>query len=461
MKPYYESWKASKHSDVTCTKCHFPPGFKEYVKRKVIASAMVVNYVMGTYSSPWAEIEDSSCLREGCHKKESLEKVQYKKTVFEHKPHFREAREEITLRCTSCHSQIVQGEHIKVTESTCYLCHFAEGKREAVSFTSRTKRSVSISGCPSCHEAPKEVVMIDNKEIVHEDFLKTGINCMECHTSVISGKGDVPLQSCISCHAIPERIERHNDVNFLHTKQVSEHNVECQRCHLDIEHELPSPKRLTTGTCESCHDDYHRGQKTVFKGTMRQLHPSCQNCHKTNQHGRKLAPVNCQPCHRKEILTLVSTWKNDIIKSKSELTSAIKKLEKVKDEDIQSLVKKVKSSTNAFKGFKEEELIHNVKFTNSQILSIYDKLQEAYGQTELNFESKHFKAHELLSESSCFPCHFGVESKQLKYSGKKFIHMPHITEAEMGCSGCHGTSAELEESHGKLAIEPSDCEMCH
>ncbi|MEN3039698.1 MAG: NapC/NirT family cytochrome c, partial [Candidatus Kryptonium sp.] len=27
MEPFYESWKASSHRDVTCVKCHFPPGF--------------------------------------------------------------------------------------------------------------------------------------------------------------------------------------------------------------------------------------------------------------------------------------------------------------------------------------------------------------------------------------------------------------------------------------------------
>ena len=30
----------------------------------------------------------------------------------------------IKLRCTSCHSQIVQGQHMAVTATTCFLCHF-------------------------------------------------------------------------------------------------------------------------------------------------------------------------------------------------------------------------------------------------------------------------------------------------------------------------------------------------
>ena len=32
------------------------------------------------------------------------------------------------FRCTRCHSQIVVGTHIEVTESTCFLCHFRGAK---------------------------------------------------------------------------------------------------------------------------------------------------------------------------------------------------------------------------------------------------------------------------------------------------------------------------------------------
>jgi nitrate/TMAO reductase-like tetraheme cytochrome c subunit len=446
MEPYYESWKASKHSDVNCLKCHFPPGFGSYIKGKLASSTEVVNYVVGTYKrrKPWAEIEDESCLREGCHERRTLEgKVPFKKTVFDHQPHLTELRAGMKLRCTSCHSQIVQREHIKVTESTCFLCHFSEGKvREP------------ISGCPSCHGAPTGVVRVGDEEVKHESFLKAGIVCTKCHTSVISGKGEVPLESCISCHAEPERIERYNEVDFLHAEHVSEHNVECSRCHLEIKHELPSPESPPVVACNSCHGDYHSGQRTAFKGAMLQIHPSCQNCHEA-EHGRK---VSCQPCHRKEILNLVSIWKDEIRRSKSELISAVRKLEGFKDEELQGLLQEIRSSINALK---EENLIHNVRFANSEILSIYDRLQEVFSLKDLEFESRHLQALKLSSQSPCFSCHFGVETKRLRYSGKSFIHTPHIAEAEMECSDCHEETAELDESHGKLTISPSDCEACH
>ena len=49
MEPYVEGWKLSSHSDVTCTDCHFPPGFKSKLEGKFTAISMVANYMTGIY----------------------------------------------------------------------------------------------------------------------------------------------------------------------------------------------------------------------------------------------------------------------------------------------------------------------------------------------------------------------------------------------------------------------------
>ncbi len=36
MEPYYRSWQVSSHSNVSCTKCHFPPGAGEKVRGKLL-----------------------------------------------------------------------------------------------------------------------------------------------------------------------------------------------------------------------------------------------------------------------------------------------------------------------------------------------------------------------------------------------------------------------------------------
>jgi hypothetical protein len=86
------------------------------IRKKFEALSMVAKYVTGTYGpKPWAEVATmAACLR--CHERRLLEgKEIYHGVHFDHRPHLIESRRGLKLRCTSCHSQIVQGSHISVT----------------------------------------------------------------------------------------------------------------------------------------------------------------------------------------------------------------------------------------------------------------------------------------------------------------------------------------------------------
>jgi nitrate/TMAO reductase-like tetraheme cytochrome c subunit len=131
MKPFYQSWKTSSHGHIECATCHYLPGPKSKIRAKIEGIMQLGRYWTKLYlkSKPWAEIPDESCLREGCHEKRLLEGMtKYKKVAFDHKIHFTDLKRGKQLRCTSCHSQIVQGEHITVTDSTCFICHFKESE---------------------------------------------------------------------------------------------------------------------------------------------------------------------------------------------------------------------------------------------------------------------------------------------------------------------------------------------
>src|SRR5262245_51611392 len=134
MEPYYQAWHQSTHKNVSCPQCHFEPGMQNTLYGKFQASSQAVKYITQTYGSkPHAEIKDVSCMRSGCHEKRLLEgKVNWdvstvrggKITIrFDHTPHLTEERRGKQLRCVSCHSQIVQGQHLVVTLDTCFLCH--------------------------------------------------------------------------------------------------------------------------------------------------------------------------------------------------------------------------------------------------------------------------------------------------------------------------------------------------
>lgn len=74
MKPYVQAWKASKHNNVTCIDCHYPPELRGTIWVKYQALAQVAKWATQTYSSkPFAEVEDASCLRSGCHASRLLE----------------------------------------------------------------------------------------------------------------------------------------------------------------------------------------------------------------------------------------------------------------------------------------------------------------------------------------------------------------------------------------------------
>lgn len=118
MKPFYRSWETSSHKDVECSTCHYAPGVRSKVRAKVEGLMQLGRYWTKLYlkSKPWAEIPDESCLRDGCHSKRLLEgQVNFNKVVFDHKIHFSDLKRGKQLRCTSCHSQIVQGEHKVMT----------------------------------------------------------------------------------------------------------------------------------------------------------------------------------------------------------------------------------------------------------------------------------------------------------------------------------------------------------
>ena len=117
----------------------------EKVRGKMLGLVQLAKYLTGTESPrPAAEIPDASCLRSGCHDTRVLAgRVDFDGIPFDHAPHLERLRRGKRLRCTSCHSQIVQGTHMTVTQSTCFLCHFKD------EFFNE-----GLAACTRCHQIP-------------------------------------------------------------------------------------------------------------------------------------------------------------------------------------------------------------------------------------------------------------------------------------------------------------------
>jgi nitrate/TMAO reductase-like tetraheme cytochrome c subunit len=247
MRPYVDAWKISKHAGVPCVQCHYPPGLRDTVRVKFQAATQVAKWATGTYNSkPFAEVEDASCLRSGCHAITGLEReaqrVSARGIRFDHRTHLQAAKMGWQLRCTSCHAQVVVDKHFEVERSTCFTCHFKgmKGDRELR----------PIAGCTGCHAAPTSDIMVGSVRFNHGDLVRRGVACQSCHLSVVEGQGAAPRERCITCHNQPEKIARHGDLARIHAVHVTEKTIDCVRCHDEIRHRLPPP----IGAPSAAHD---------------------------------------------------------------------------------------------------------------------------------------------------------------------------------------------------------------
>jgi predicted CXXCH cytochrome family protein len=282
MEPYYVSWQESSHHDVACIKCHFPPGAAEKVRGKMLGLVQLLKYVTETAGPrPAAEIPDESCLR--CHDTRLLSgRVEFHGVPFDHRPHLAETRRGKQLRCTSCHSQIVQGEHMTVTTSTCFLCHFKDGMFNE-----------GLGTCTRCHQIPEETFDLGGGvKFSHDLAYERGVDCASCHRDLIRGNGEVPLERCSVCHSRPDDLRRIDDHEFLHQTHVTDHKVDCLDCHLEIHHSL-DPHRIehAASNCQSCHPNQHGEQIRMLRGEGGKSVA-------TRPGGMAVAGLSCPSCHQ-------------------------------------------------------------------------------------------------------------------------------------------------------------------
>jgi len=221
MDDYIESWEHSSHKDVKCVECHYEPGVKAIALGKIDGLLQMAKYMTHTYSSrPAAEISDKSCLREGCHDKMNKEApvMLSRDIAFRHSKHIGHKVKLHNLNCATCHSQATENEHLSVSRSTCFICHF-------------NKKKIEYTDCRLCHNQPDETAAI------HKDMFEMGKDddCLGCHEDVFQDAPRSIRENCFSCHTKRDA-RRQVPIEELHQNHVTKHNVECFQCHVDILH---------------------------------------------------------------------------------------------------------------------------------------------------------------------------------------------------------------------------------
>lgn len=454
MEPYFESWQESSHGDVSCMKCHAQEGLTGYLETKFTAASMLVNYATGLYkrSRPWAEVDDNTCLQSGCHDSRLLQgRVEYTKgVVFDHEPHLTETRRGRKLRCTSCHSQIVQGEHITVTSSTCFLCHFKN--------IAQSDRS-HLMECLSCHTPPSgEDAKIGNL-FDHTEVLLADVTCTSCHKKIWQGTGQVRKERCGSCHSEAAHIDRIDDLDFIHEWHIEKRKVDCQRCHDAIEHHQPEAEQILSSDCASCHVELHDPMLSVYKGEGSQLieqkmpadmHDNgvvCLSCHKdadSNWHEQKVGEEACTPCHNETFRKLPDYWRRGI---ENRIGILERKLARAGEgADLTSArydLELIKSGGGWHNPLYADVVLHRVE-------EVVDGKKKPFERDRVAEKSR-----------ECLSCHIGILTLGIEKMWSDFSHTRHLTDYNQNCQDCHNGNSPGTPPHGKLLPVGESCMNCH
>ncbi len=470
MQPYYESWTESSHRDIACIRCHIAPGIKAEAMTKVQAANMVVKYFTGAYGTrPWAEVEDASCLRGGCHSNRLIEGgVDFKGVHFDHAEHLGEVRQGMQLHCTSCHSQIVQGTHIAVTEGTCFLCHF-KGRPPGQ----------PLAGCTGCHPSPPRVTSKEGYVIDHAQYVKDRIDCLSCHNEVTHGTGEADQARCVSCHNEPDRLARFGDRQLMHSKHVTEHNIACVQCHTSLDHRIVSLSTNVELDCKSCHQEVHRNQQQLYAGvgghgveptpsSMYSARVSCIACHNqaATMPGHDTIQVageaSCLSCHGIRYDNVLPGWQSQM-KNKVALVepvvanarSAARALPLGRRAVADSLLALADDNLTFVR---EGKGAHNVTYADQLLRAALAFVREAASTTKLPYSVPAVNLGPPVSENACLQCHLGVEQQKGAFKSRAFDHTPHVLRAGLQCSQCH---TPFSDHGGTTLNSAAACDNCH
>jgi len=475
MQPFYDAWASSTHSMVPCRDCHYEPGYSSVVKGKLRDLNQLAKYWTKAYqrSRPWAEISDASCLRSGCHETRLLQgRVMFEKVNFDHSPHLEQMRRGKKLRCTSCHSQIVQGDHMTVTETTCILCHFKVDET-----------GENLAECRICHDPP--VATPDQEEppkYDHTRVLEQQIDCEKCHGTMVIGDGAVPRERCYACHWERDRLDQFHNTDLMHAKHITESKIECDRCHLSMQHKSVQKERAMP-ECETCHTDFHTMQIDLFVGhggigaqdrpnPMYEKGLSCQGCHVLHGGAGELhlngntftaSGESCEPCHGTGYNHLLQNWNKSINEKLAVIGKMIGDGQRIRKVSSASPAKLAAADSLFGEAHFNYEIvhigkpIHNIVYANELLEAAHDQLAGFFAAIAPDYQLPALGRSEEVVPTACVNCHIGIEDIDVQIYGMAYSHRRHLVNGGVDCQRCHSN----QRRHGELVVQRQDCLSCH
>lgn len=483
MKQYIESWEASSHRQVSCLSCHRNPGILNHLKGKLTDFQLAINYlIVGKgFRKLHYEVDDGNCLQKECHQREQLYgEMVFKNVRFPHGKHLGELRRGMRLRCTSCHAQLVQGLHLTVHETNCFICHFfrvgPRGEEECV--------SCAVGGCKACHIEPKGDINIKGWNFNHRKYIERGVECESCHMNVVQGDGHVPEGKCLQCHSklFPPAVKYHS--LLMHRTHVTGHKIECSECHTPVRHEIGPILTMVHSTvlCDRCHTkEVHLVSRDFYRGVggigvpespslMFIANIECFACHRKGEESRmalyttkfveRAIGETCVSCHGEGYDETLKQWQFLLSKAMKETYLRIYNVERLlskfgEDRAKSPELKKAQNLLNeARHNYNYVHLgkgAHNIEFAFKLLNVANSKVEQIMTLLDKNYQPKEFK----LRMDCTTLCHIGIERKVVPFNETKFSHKTHVERKGLGCSQCHSP----RENHGKTFYK--GCKDCH
>jgi hypothetical protein len=301
---------------------------------------------------------------------------------------------------------------------------------------------------------------------------------MYCHTNTISGNGDVGKERCYQCHFETERLEKYNDIQFMHTTHITKHSLKCSNCHTSIQHKIQKIDPTAPPDCISCHTNSHSAQVSLFtgeNGINTDKSPSvmflnginCKGCHIFHETSKReivtsqATGSSCEVCHGKGYDKLVEQWKEASVKRLKIISSIYNTVEfQVKNSKSINKPDALKLLDDANHNIKIVEIgksVHNIQFADKLLIASYNLLGQALTTIGSSVKLPIFQSSSEFIPNECYNCHSGIQEISKKIFDMNFSHNQHIAKEKLPCSQCHSN----QNKHGELIVSKQTCNNCH
>ena len=480
MEIYVNSWKTSSHRNVSCSTCHYEPGFGNHLRAKMTDFQLALAYIITGrgIEKLHHEVKDTSCLQKGCHAKADIrENMIFKNVAFNHPKHLETLRRGKRLRCNTCHDQIVQGAHLKVTEADCFICHFYKAG------SGGEEECLSCWECGSCHIQPKGDIPIQGMSFNHKRYIDRGVDCLDCHMGINKGDGHVEENKCIECHEEHELRNTTFTSEFLHQRHVTDRKIECYRCHTEIKHEvggMPTTAQFME-SCEKCHTkQIHLGPREMYRGTggigvpdspgkMYTMKVDCAACHKAQEESKaalyttkyleRALAESCVRCHGEGHDMMLFHWKGLLVHAGNEVNSRLFNVQRklyeaergrLDDSRIKKAQKLINEARHNYTFSLMGKGVHNIEYALKLLNHAINNAEEALALMDEGYRPKEHKTAYTCTGL----CHVGLKERLVPFNEIQFSHDSH-GKLGLECLECHSP----RESHGKTYLR--NCDDCH